>query len=66
MGLQVPCLTLAVLFPNPASSGECVLLNLFRCRFEEFVRKEKKNINPDEEIMAESSELKLKQVLKCV
>ncbi|KAL8428794.1 hypothetical protein ACSSS7_006979 [Eimeria intestinalis] len=29
--------------------------------FEDFVRKEQKNANPDEEVMADSSELKLKQ-----
>lgn len=37
--------------------GTCLVF-----RFEDFVRKEQKNVNPDEEVMADSSEMKLKQV----
>lgn len=34
----------------------------FTFRYEDFVRKEQKNASPDEEVMADSSEMKLKQV----
>lgn len=44
------------------SFGSVTCFDYFFSRFEDFVRKEQKNVNPDEEVMADSSEMKLKQV----